>query len=138
MKAATPALAAAIVWTCVLGPGAAARAAEKVEVGKHLVLIQGFEDADVLDNKPNVSYLSGVPEAAEVEVWDTAEDPPRRLRHPLPRERRAQETGQVLPGGGVYARGPGAAGEPAQQHQPAGRTRPAGVQQPRLLRLPAR
>ena len=81
MKAAAPALAAAIVWTCVLGPGAAARAAEKVEVGKHLVLIQGFEDADVLDNKPNVSYLSGVPEAAEVEVWDTALYNRRKIPH---------------------------------------------------------
>ena len=43
-----------------------------VEVGRHVLLIQGFEGEDVLAKKPNVSYLSGVPEEAEVEVWDDA------------------------------------------------------------------
>ncbi|MHC4717246.1 MAG: hypothetical protein ACYS5V_09770, partial [Planctomycetota bacterium] len=52
-----------------------------VEVGRHVVLIQGFEGRDVLDRKEGVSYLSGVPEEAEVEVWDTALYGRRKIAH---------------------------------------------------------
>ncbi|KKL24361.1 hypothetical protein LCGC14_2416100, partial [marine sediment metagenome] len=59
------AVAACLVATHSLG-------AEPVKVGRHVHLIQGFESKDVFASKENVSYLSGVPEDAEVEVWDTA------------------------------------------------------------------
>ncbi len=69
--------ASVIACVCLLGfPALPARsevpdaAGEAVEVGNHVLLIQGFEGDDVLSRKPNVSYLSGVPEEAEVEVWD--------------------------------------------------------------------
>jgi len=52
-----------------------------VRVGQHSLLIQGFEGADVLAKKKNVSYLSGVPEDAEVEVWDTALYNARKIPH---------------------------------------------------------
>jgi len=55
--------------------------AAAVRVGKHTCLIQGFEGPDVLAGKKNVSYLSGVPEDAEVEVWDTALYNARRIAH---------------------------------------------------------
>ena len=65
------------VGTSVLIPLAAcgprlAGAGPAVEVGTCTVLIQGFEGPEVFRDRPNVSYLSGVPEDAEVEVWDAA------------------------------------------------------------------
>jgi len=53
----------------------------QVQVGRHVVLIQGFEGADVLAPKEHVSYLSGVPEEAEVEVWDNALYGARKIPH---------------------------------------------------------
>jgi len=58
-----------------------AEPAGAVEVGTHSLLIQGFEAADVLEEKPHVSYLSGVPEDAEVEVWDNALYRRKRIPH---------------------------------------------------------
>ncbi|KPK49672.1 MAG: hypothetical protein AMK72_03985 [Planctomycetes bacterium SM23_25] len=59
-------IAAVLVGLLAVTPSRAAN----VEVGKHVVLIQGFEGKDVFEKKEHVSYLSGVPEDAEVEVWD--------------------------------------------------------------------
>ena len=64
---------------CVWPFGCACPAAGEVDVGRHVILIQGFEAMDVLTDKPNISYLSGVPEAAEVEVWDTPAYRRRRI-----------------------------------------------------------
>ena len=73
MKETPRALVIAILCLSFAGPGRlSGQLFERVEVPKHILLIQGFEGADVLAKKPNVSFLSGVPEEAEVEVWDNA------------------------------------------------------------------
>ncbi|HET6426785.1 MAG TPA: hypothetical protein VFJ30_00130 [Phycisphaerae bacterium] len=55
--------------------------AGEVRVGRGVVLIQGFEGADVLAAREHVSYVSGVPEEAEVEVWDDALYGTRKVPH---------------------------------------------------------
>ncbi|OPX22124.1 MAG: hypothetical protein B1H04_05450, partial [Planctomycetales bacterium 4484_123] len=52
-----------------------------VEVTRHVVLIQGFEGQEIFARKEHVSYLSGVPEEAEVEVWDTELYQRRKFPH---------------------------------------------------------
>jgi len=73
----SPIAPAAGLLVCLLA--LTAPAGGEVEVGRHVVVIQGFEALDVLTDKPNISYLSGVPEAAEVEVWDTPDYKRRRI-----------------------------------------------------------
>lgn len=81
IRSASAAGIAAVCVCVVCGGTVRAGAAEGVEVGRHVALIQGFEGPDVLAKKPNVSYLSGVPEEAEVEVWDNAPYNRRKIPH---------------------------------------------------------
>ena len=75
----TTATAWAVLWACAAAVGPVE--ADEARAGRYALLIQGFEDKGVFKEGAPVSYLSGVPEAAQVDVWDTALYRRKRFAH---------------------------------------------------------